>query len=163
MLPQTYVRDRIFIRFPEFNESPTPFRKNSNNVAFNIPLLDANNHVKHKLFKQERIPVGCVPSTAVAVSLVDRNLDTRLWKHYLSATAVADGNKKIFFLHFKLQCISLTSCFLIINSSESSEVQMSPDQIDNEKPKYTFHLLNRKYRIMTSLGNLINRSAWSQD
>ena len=66
--------------------------------------------------KQECIPVGCVPSAAVAISPamhappntrplscmppaihvpppVDRILNTHLWKHYLSATAVADGKK----------------------------------------------------------------------
>ena len=58
-------------------------------------------------FKQECIPVGCVPSAAVDVCLagglsgwgvvyislptVDRILDTRLWKHNLSATSFADG------------------------------------------------------------------------
>ena len=47
-----------FIRFPEFNESPTPFRKNSNNVAFNIALLDANNHWKH--FVQIRRYFFCI-------------------------------------------------------------------------------------------------------
>ena len=45
--------------------------------------------------QQECIPVGCVSSAAVAVSLVDRILDTRLWKHYLSATTVADGKNAI--------------------------------------------------------------------
>ena len=45
----------------------------------------------HEYIPQECIPVGCVPSAAVAVWLVDRILDTRLWKHYLSATTVADG------------------------------------------------------------------------
>ena len=110
------------IRFPEFNESPTPFRKNSNDVAFNIPLLDANNH----------------------------------WKHFVLI-------RKYFFCISSYSTFHLHPVFFIINSSESSEVQMSPDQIDDEKPKYTFHLLNRKYRIMTSVGNLINRSARSQD
>ena len=49
--------------------------------------------------QQECIPVGCIPSTAVAFSSggggggvpVDRIFDTRLWKHYLSVTTVADG------------------------------------------------------------------------
>ena len=45
----------------------------------------------HEYIPQECIPVGCVQSAAVAVWLVDRILDTRLWKHYLSATTVADG------------------------------------------------------------------------
>ena len=45
----------------------------------------------HEYIPQECIPVGCVPSAAVAVWLVDRILDTRLWKHYLPATTVADG------------------------------------------------------------------------
>ena len=44
--------------------------------------------------QEECIPVGYVPSAAVAVSAapVDRILETRLWKHYLSATSFADGN-----------------------------------------------------------------------
>ena len=60
--------------------------------------------------QQECIPVGCVPSAAVAAAVpgwcvcvpackgvdtppsVDKILDTRLWKHYLSATTVVDGN-----------------------------------------------------------------------
>ena len=66
------------------------------------------------VLKQECIPVGCVLSAAVGVSWgggdvcpggvfprqtphpVDRILDTRLWKHFLSATTVADGNKLFF-------------------------------------------------------------------
>ena len=48
--------------------------------------------------EQECIPVGCVPSAVVAVSGVSAYggvhppwTDRRLWKHYLSATTVADG------------------------------------------------------------------------
>ena len=53
---------------------------------------------------QECIPVGCIPSAAVAICWgggggggwwclpAGRFLDTRLWKHYLSATSFADGN-----------------------------------------------------------------------
>ena len=49
-------------------------------------------------YKQECIPVGCVPSAAVAVSTtaVDRILDTRYWKHYLSATSFSDGKYCLF-------------------------------------------------------------------
>ena len=61
----------------------------------------------HSFLRQECIPVGCVPSTAVAISPathapppprhvpppVDRILDTRLWKHYLSTTTVVDGKQ----------------------------------------------------------------------
>ena len=70
--------------------------------------------------KQQCIPVGYGPSVAVAISrggvcrggvhpernacpggvctslLVDRILGTRLWKHYLSATTAADGNKEMY-------------------------------------------------------------------
>ena len=35
----------------------------------------------------------CV-STGCAPPLMDRILDTRLWKHYLSAATAADGNNR---------------------------------------------------------------------
>ena len=100
--------------------------------------------------KQESIPVGCVPSAAVAVGgggsacrgvstclggvcpsacwdtclggegvcpsacgdtapSVNRILGTRLWKHYLSATTVADGNKPETSLKRSLLIISANS------------------------------------------------------
>ena len=34
----------------------------------------------------------CIPACTEADPPVDRILDTRLWKHYLSATSFADGN-----------------------------------------------------------------------
>ena len=48
----------------------------------------------------EYLPRGvCVcPSACWDTPPVDSILDTRLWKHYLSSTTVADGNKPINFL-----------------------------------------------------------------
>ena len=37
-------------------------------------------------------PTVCVPPPATHTPSIDRILDTRLWKHNLSATTVADGN-----------------------------------------------------------------------
>ena len=81
--------------------------------------FSSENYSYPNYFQQESIPVGCVPSTAVAVGggglsspvhagipaqgdvcpsacwdtppSTDKILDTRLRKHYLSATTVADG------------------------------------------------------------------------
>ena len=39
------------------------------------------------------LPRGCPPG-GVHLPPVDRILDTRWWKHYLSATSFADGNKR---------------------------------------------------------------------
>ena len=104
--------------------------------------------------KQECIPVGCVPSNAVAVwwgdvclggclsggclhwegcvclgrgvsaqgvytsPSVDRNLDTRLWKHYLSATTVADGNNLIW-----CQCFAVFQIFVDTKRSREAELE----------------------------------------
>ena len=42
----------------------------------------------------------------------DRILDTRLWKHYLSASTIADGNKRFHFIAIFMQemCISEWNC-----------------------------------------------------
>ena len=41
------------------------------------------------------LPVGCLPARGMfGRPPLDRILDTRLWKHYLSSTSFADGNKR---------------------------------------------------------------------
>ena len=44
------------------------------------------------------MPPSPMPLATHAHPLVDRILDTRLWKHYLSATTVADGNNQHIYL-----------------------------------------------------------------
>ena len=69
--------------------------------------------------RQECIPVGCVPSAmhplprtppCHAQPLVNRMTDRRLWKHYLSATTVANGKD---FLFINLCCRYLRHRILI--------------------------------------------------
>ena len=45
-----------------------------------------------------RIPPPPMPLATLSPHLVDRILDTCLWKHYLSATTVADGNNQHIYL-----------------------------------------------------------------
>ena len=41
------------------------------------------------------LPVGCLPARGMSGRPpLDGILDTRLWKHYLSSTSFADGNKR---------------------------------------------------------------------
>ena len=63
-----------------------------------VGLVASSSPPTWQIHKQECIPVGCVLSAAVAVSAapVNRILDTRYWKHYLSSTSFADGNNWYF-------------------------------------------------------------------
>ena len=51
------------------------------------PCMSLTMHAPH------HTPIPCTPPTTHALPPVDRIPDTRLWKHYLSATTVADGKK----------------------------------------------------------------------
>ena len=73
--------------------------------------------------EQESIPVGCVPSTAVAISPgtqpptppplpVNRMTDKHVWKHFLSATSFADGHEiQTSFTCFLRNCLHTMSLF----------------------------------------------------
>ena len=77
---------------------------------------------------------GCLPQ-----SMLDRILDTCLWKHYLSATTVADGNNFIWFLFMLLQVCLRNICRLRSTVSAST---LKPSVDFTSK----FYVNNRKQR-----------------
>ena len=66
----------------------------------------------------------CIPPN------LDRILDTRLWKHYLSATTVADDNKRWYFLPFFWNISSTTQKYTHQSVQETHKAETTTSCLD---------------------------------